>query len=88
MKLLTVMAVNPLRKQYGTTQAGCEAVIELINNLIAIILEQREIIAKQAEKIFILEERIKTLEEQLNKNSRNSKLMRAQEMRSCSQAWV
>ena len=54
LKLLTVMAVNPLRKQYGTTQAGCEAVIELINNLIAIIFEQREIIAKQAEKFSFL----------------------------------
>lgn len=57
---------------YAVYKAGPEAVIELINNLIAIINEQREIIAQQAVKISILEERIKTLEEQLNKNSRNS----------------
>lgn len=46
-------------------EAGPEAVIALVNSLYTII-------EQQAAKITELEERIKSLEEQLNKNSRNS----------------
>ncbi|MBA2124563.1 hypothetical protein B9J78_06515, partial [bacterium Unc6] len=46
-------------------EAGPEAVIKLINTLSATIFEQLEQIAA-------LQERVKALEEQLNKNSRNS----------------
>ena len=46
-------------------EAGPEAVIALVNNLCTII-------EQQAAKITELEERIKSLEERLNKNSHNS----------------
>jgi len=46
-------------------EAGPEAVIALVNNLCTLIEQQAAQIAR-------LEERIKTLEERLNKNSRNS----------------
>lgn len=46
-------------------EAGPEAVIKLINTLTATIFEQ-------SEQITALQERVKALEEQLNKNSRNS----------------
>ena len=46
-------------------EAGPEAVINLVNSLCAII-------EQQAARIAELEERVKSLEEQLNKNSRNS----------------
>ena len=50
-------------------KAGPEAVITLINTIIA---ENQKIIDQQAIKISELEERVKYLEERLNKNSRNS----------------
>lgn len=50
-------------------EAGPEAVITLINNIIA---ENQKIIDQQAIRISELEERVKSLEERLNKNSRNS----------------
>ncbi len=50
-------------------EAGPEAVITLINNIIA---ENQKIIDQQAMRIVQLEERVKSLEERLNKNSRNS----------------
>ncbi|MBT9142399.1 MAG: hypothetical protein DDT29_00793 [Dehalococcoidia bacterium] len=46
-------------------EAGPEAVIKLRNTLSATIFEQ-------SEQIAALQERVKALEEQLNKNSRNS----------------
>ncbi|MDF1534858.1 MAG: DUF6444 domain-containing protein, partial [Methanosarcinaceae archaeon] len=46
-------------------EAGPEVVITLI-------AEQQKIIEQQAARIAVLEERVKLLEEQLNKNSRNS----------------
>ena len=50
-------------------EAGPEAVITLINTIIA---ENQKIIEQQAIRISELEERVKYLEERLNKNSRNS----------------
>ena len=50
-------------------EAGPEAVITLINNIIA---ENQKIIEQQAMRISELEERVKSLEERLNKNSQNS----------------
>ena len=50
-------------------EAGPEAVITLINTIIA---ENQKIIEQQAIRISELEERVKHLEERLNKNSRNS----------------
>lgn len=50
-------------------EAGPEAVITLINSIIA---ENQKIIDQQAIRIVQLEERVKLLEERLNKNSRNS----------------
>ena len=50
-------------------EAGPEAVITLINTIIA---ENKKIIEQQAIRISELEERVKYLEERLNKNSRNS----------------
>lgn len=50
-------------------EAGPEAVITLINSIIA---ENQKIIDQQAMRIVQLEERVKSLEERLNKNSRNS----------------
>ncbi len=50
-------------------EAGPEAVIALINRLYA---EQQEIIDQQAARIRDLEEQVKSLNEKLNKNSRNS----------------
>src|SRR5659263_125325 len=49
-------------------EAGPEAVITLINTIIA---ENQKIIEQQAIRISELEERVKYLEERLNKNSRN-----------------
>ena len=46
-------------------EAGPEAVIKLVNTLTATIFEQ-------SEQITALQERLKALEDQLNKNSRNS----------------
>ncbi|NJD52895.1 MAG: IS66 family transposase, partial [Candidatus Methanoperedens sp.] len=50
-------------------EAGPEAVITLVNTIIA---ENQKIIDQQAIRISELEERVKYLEERLNKNSRNS----------------
>ncbi len=50
-------------------EAGPEAIITLINSLIA---ENQKIIEQQAARISELEEHIKSLEAKLNKNSRNS----------------
>src|SRR5659263_667577 len=50
-------------------EAGPEAVITLINTIIA---EKQKIIEQQAIRISELEERVKYLEERLNKNRRNS----------------
>ena len=53
-------------------KAGPEAVIKLINSLIAIIAELKEQTERQSAIIAELKERVKTLENQLSKNSRNS----------------
>src|SRR3990170_6106104 len=50
-------------------EAGPEAVINLINSLIA---ENQKIIEQQAARISELEEHVRSLETRLNKNSRNS----------------
>ena len=50
-------------------EVGPDAVITLINN---IIVEYQKIIDQQAMRIVELEERVKSLEEKLNKNSQNS----------------
>ena len=49
----------------ATYEAGPEAVIKLVNTLMATITELKE-------QITALQERVKALEDQLNKNSRNS----------------
>lgn len=53
-------------------EAGPQAVIKLVNSLMAAITELKEQIEKQSATIAELKERIKTLEDRLNRNSRNS----------------
>jgi len=53
-------------------EAGPEAVIKLVNSLLATITELKGQIEKQSAGISELKERVKSLEDQLNKNSRNS----------------
>ncbi len=53
-------------------ETGPEAVIKLVNSLLASITELKRQIEKQSADITELKERVKTLENQLSKNSRNS----------------
>lgn len=53
-------------------EQGPEAVVTLVTTLYDIIAEQQKIIELQAARITELEERVKKLEDQLKKNSRNS----------------
>jgi len=53
-------------------KAGPKAVIKLVNSLLATIAELKGQIEKQSAGITELKERVKSLENQLNKHSRNS----------------
>ena len=53
-------------------EAGPEAVIKLVNSLLATIAELKGQIEKQSAIINELKERVKSLEDQQSKNSRNS----------------
>ena len=53
-------------------EAGPETVIKLVNSLLATIAELKGQIEKQSAGISELKERVKSLEDQQSKNSRNS----------------